>query len=269
MNLKLAEEPQLVPRSPERQRLADAITARAAAEQALETARRAVTRGGEVVHTAERRLEAAQEAVETSRAQRALEVADGMARAAANAVRVARAAALDAEDDTAVSRAALGELQKRLSDAEDAARAAANLVTARVDVVIRGEARRVLDEARAAAGKLKECRTLLEYFQRPESAGKVPHIGLQRPVFGESWEDALLAYGHLRAERRATSDREATRVRDEGFGETEADIRRHLDLVLGEIRASDQRWWSSPDLAPWVAARAALLKEPDAPLPPI
>src|SRR5271170_7966728 len=106
----LAEEQPMPPRSPERQRLHDAIAARDAAGEALAAARRAVTRGDDAVAVAERRLEAAAEQVESARAQRALEVADGVAPAAANALRISRSEMLDAEDSVEIALTAYAEL---------------------------------------------------------------------------------------------------------------------------------------------------------------
>src|ERR1700722_13694817 len=103
------ERPQPV-RSESRQQLADAISRRGEAREALEAARGASVRGADAVSTAERRLEAATEAVETCRKQRAVEVADGIAPPAANAVRSARAEALDAEDSLDIARTAATEL---------------------------------------------------------------------------------------------------------------------------------------------------------------
>jgi hypothetical protein len=270
-NLELAAEPPQPQRTPERQRLADAIEARTASEEALAAVRRTVTRATDMVAKAERRLEAAHEALTAAGAERALALAEAAATdvpATAGGMRQARLAVHDAEDEAESARAAVAALQRRLGDAEDTLRAAQATAVAAADIVLRSEARRVLAEACAAAEALRRCRTLLLYFQRPEAAGLIPHIGIQKPAIGEDWTYSVREFGTERASRRAAADREAMRLRDEGFaGETEAAVRRELDLTLGEIHKSDKTWWSSPDLGPWREAREALMTDADAVLP--
>lgn len=273
MNLNLTGSNHQPQRSPERQHLADAIAEREECKRRVRDARGAIARGEDMVAAAKSRLAAAEASTAASRTRRAQELAHAVEAGTtvlASPTREARIEEADAQDDLDAARAALVGLQKRLGDAEDAFRAAQAMVVAAADIVLRSEARRVLAEACAAAEALKRCRTVLLYFQRPEAAGQNPHIGIQKPAIGEDWAHAVREFGPERASRRAAADREAMRLRDEGFaGETEAAIRRHLDFVLGEIHQGDRRWWSSPDLAPWVAARAALMDDPDAPLPPI
>jgi hypothetical protein len=121
---------------------------------------------------------------------------------------------------------------------------------------------------RASAGAFDAVRRVMLCGGRvPQPAQALQRTGGSvRPI--SDAVDAVREFGPERASGRAAADRDAMRLRDEGFaGETEAAVRHHIDFVLGEIHASDQRWWSSRDLAPWVAARAALMDDPDALLP--
>ena len=125
----------------------------------------------------------------------------------------------------------------------------------------------MLADAEAAAERLGHARMLLQFFQRPEAAGKVPFIGLQPPVFGEDWAASVHEHGHERANRRARADAEARGLRDDGFAETAAEIQQHLDRALQSLYEAGKRWTLNPGLTPWIEARAALMLDANAVLP--
>ena len=66
---------------------------------------------------------------------------------------------------------------------------------------------------------------------------------------------------------KSIDDALATRLRDDGFSTLSADIERHLDRALQEVHRREQRWTLVPELEAWREARAALMDDPDAPLP--
>jgi hypothetical protein len=274
-NLKVAsaEDPQ-PQRSPERQRLAEAHVRRDEAARDVEEARRALARGRDAVAKAEAGLAAAQAATAAAAEHRAAELqraADLEQPPPGSTMRRARAAELEAEDEVNAARAALAGLQARLGTADDALWAANNLLTAYVDCVLRSLAQRTLADAEAAAERFLQARMLLLYFLHPERYGK-PVIMNQaiRPVFEESWTDAVRMHGTERATRRAEAAEAAREVRDEGFtGELAEAIARHLDRALQGIyeRSQPTRWTMDLSLAPWQEAREALLQNPEAELP--
>jgi hypothetical protein len=251
-------------RCPDRQRLAEAIEARTSAQTAVDMARDAVARGRDVAAAAEERLEEARAATATSRAQRAQElahIAEGGTTALANPTRKARAEEADAEDDADAARSALHALRERLGEAEDAVRAAEQMVVAHVDRILRSVAERVLADGVEAALRFQHARVLLRFLQRPEAAGRIPTIR-QLDVFSD--EDGA-RLGERRAWQRARAADAARQVRDEGFdNET---VERHLSQALQNIYEHEKAWTLAPELGAWCEARAALMHDPDAPLP--
>jgi hypothetical protein len=85
------------------------------------------------------------------------------------------------------------------------------------------------------------------------------------PIFHEDWQGAVRSYGEERAKQRSRDGSAAYRVRGEGFADTAAEVERFLDR--GTVNEMD--WNRAASVAPWQAARAALLDDPDAPLPPV
>jgi hypothetical protein len=254
-------------RTAARQALADAHAAKSQAEKDLESARLAFTRGKHAVAKTAERLQTEQDALATSTAARAqqLAYAADMDTAPPPAMTGrARARELEAEDEHAATVAALAVLQARVDEAEDAHRAASMMVIACTDRILRGLAKRTLADAVDATLRLKKARLLLHFLDCPEAAGKVPHLGVQRSVF-----DDEIAFEGERGWRRADATKAAAAVRDEGFAsETAAAIKCHLELALGSIYQGEQQWSLAPELAPWVAARDALIGgDADAPLP--
>jgi hypothetical protein len=252
----MTPNPPIPARRAERQDLADAHLARAAAEHDLEEACRILARGHDLVDEATHRLDVARTESSAATELRARQLAQAAATGAeppTSATGQARGRELAAEDELAAAKAALDGLQANVTKAEAALRHAENMAIACTDAVIRSVAKPVLAEAIAAADTLQRCRILLHFLDRPQAGGTVPYMGIQRGVFGEE------------------GDREAERIRDQGFtGETEAAIRRHIEFALGSIRKAEQQWSLDPQLTPWVALRNALLAgEVDCPLPQV
>jgi hypothetical protein len=266
--LKLSDpQPQ---RTPERQKLFDAITARAAADQAFDAMKRAIVRAMDGVAKAEARLADAGEVLVGAREQRAAELAAAAASgapSAAGCMRQLRVAESEAQDELDAARAAHAKLVARLGTLEDEARAAGNLVVALADAVIRSPVKRVLADAVDAAVKLQRARLLLRFMQRPEMGGKIPFVGLQPPVFGEDGQDAVRAFGKERADRRATADKAALELRERDFGEVADAVKRRLDSALQVIFEGERQWSLAPELGPWIEAREALMRDADAALP--
>jgi len=254
-----------------RSKLATAIAERDASRKVLADANQAIDRGQGMVEAAESRLAAAEAATAASRTQRAQELAASMVEAGttvlASPTRDARIEEADARDDFDAACAALAGLQKRLGDAEDGLRAADHKVVATADAVIRSVGEAALTEACEAALRLQRCRILMHFLLAPERAGQPVIMGVQRPVFGEEWADSVRTFGQERASRRARADEEARKMRDDPFAALRADLERHLDRALQGVHDGEQRWNADPSLTPWIEARDALMRGPDAPLP--
>jgi hypothetical protein len=267
----VTESTDLPPRSPQRQQLADAIAARAAAERGVEDARQALSHGRDAVAEAESKLEAAVAETAAANERRAaeLEVAAGAGdKPPPSTVRRARAAQDDCEDEVNAARAALEGLKARLGNAEDTLRHAEHVVVAHADAILRSVAKHVLADAEAAAAKLARSRLLLHLALRPHEVGEtVIYDRPRRLLFDENWDDAVRAFGKERANRRMWDADRARKLRDENFDA--AAIERFLERGLAELRAADERWRSAPELEAWRACREALQqRDPDAPLPP-
>jgi hypothetical protein len=77
-----------------------------------------------------------------------------------------------------------------------------------------------------------------------------------------------MTLGNIRARRRREAVEAARCARDEPLdGELAAAIKDHLDCASQRIFEAGRRWTIDPNLAPWITARAALMDDPDAPLP--
>jgi hypothetical protein len=254
-------------RSPERQALADAHVARAQSEIDLEEARRACARGRDAAAKTAIRLEAEHAAMASITAARARELehaADVDAAPPPAMTGRARSRLLEAEDEHAAALSAFDALKARVAAAEDAHRGASIMCIACADHILRGLAKDALADAIDAARRLKKARLMMRCFCCPEKAGQVPHLGVQRGVFDDGTE-----FGGERAWRRANATKAAEAVRDKGFTEVGTAVENHLDRALQAIFVEGERQWSlDPQLAPWIAARAALIAgDADAALP--
>jgi hypothetical protein len=191
------------------------------------------------------------------------EAAAGGNPATSNPTRKARTALEDAEHELAAATSALAKVKARLGDLEDEARAAAAMVTVAADMVVRSHASEVLMEAEALAARLRGLRCILCFMERPEVSAS-DTLSTPRPdPLSKDWQFAVRQYGKDRADRRARDAWKAQRARDEGFAETKAEVRKFLSGgVLG-----DERRNADASVAPWQAARAALMDDADAPLP--
>jgi hypothetical protein len=262
-DLKLAATEEK-PRSAERQALADAHAAKAQAEKDLESARRAFTRGKDAVAKTAIRMEVAEADMATASEFRAKQLA-----AAAELDEPAPPATMgrvkreidDAEAEHAAAISALDVLLKRgVENGEDALLAAEHRIIAYTDAILRSVAHRALADACQAAISLRKNRLLLQFLERPQAVGRVPHLGIQRGVFDDG-----TAFGGERAWRREKAAKEAASIRDAGFASAAA-IRRHLEVGLANIDAG--QWPLAPELVEWREAREALLAgDCDYPLP--
>jgi hypothetical protein len=253
-------------RSPERERLANALVRRAAAEMALEAGRRAITRAGDILRKCETRVEAAREALAAAGAGRAAEFAAAEADvpAATGIVSAARIGLADAQDELDAAQAAHAKLQANLPDLLDDARNAGNVVTVCVDTLLRSHAALILEQAEDAVAALASARCLLRFMCTPELTAADSLGSPWRPMpLSEDWNQARQQYGEERASRRAADLHRARRERDDAFAETNTAIGR----FLSRESVVENAWNRHPDVAPWQAARAALMDDADAPLP--
>jgi hypothetical protein len=253
------------PRSAERQALASCISRRDAAALALEAGQRAVTRASDAVAKAEGKVQRASAAAAEAGERHACELAEAMAdghAAPASTTRAARAAMLDAEDEAAAAHGAHAKLKASLADLEDAALDAQNHVTSAADRVLRTSAEQVLDEAEAAALKLRELRPLLLFYLQPELDPATVGMG-RREIFGTDWDHERRVFGAERGDRRHYAAEAARRARSQPFEEIDAAIKRFMALPPH----TGQDWFRHPALEPWRKCREALHHDADAVLP--
>jgi hypothetical protein len=226
------------PRSRERQALAVAIEAAAMAARATEGGLAAVARASELVDDAQSKHAAASATVSAAKERHTAATAEAIGRGApvpASAVRAARAAQADAEDDLDAAKAALKQLQTALAGLEEEAHRADIAVEAAVNSVLAGEAAVLLVER-------------LEHLKRelPELQAKLYFLksrGFERQGIYSVEVPALHA----------------------PLAEIESRITSAIELGLSfHVTAAEQH----PAVEPWRAACAALRDDPDVPLPP-
>jgi hypothetical protein len=267
-SLKVAERTKTLPvRTVERQKLADAIVRRDAANLSLEAGRRAVARANDATTKAEATTQSVAVSVAAAAEQDACETAEAYASGTTPPSRTtkrARAALSDAQDEAEAARGALAKLKANLADLEDAALDARNRVVAAADIVLRGPAEQALGEAEEAALRLRALTPVLRFLVDPEITPENATIG-RRSVFQTAWDDEIRALGKERAARRHFAGGDAERVRDGPFTELKTAIRRFLE----QPPHVDHDWYAQPALGAWRAAREALLNDADAVLPPI
>ncbi len=136
---------------PLRMALAQAIGEARKAEAAVEAQHAAIERARTLVEAAAVKCEAAEAAVAAARAHHAEQVASALKASsevrAPAAMRVARSALADAEDELQAGRTAEERLQSDLADLEDAARWHRNNVAAAVNAVLAPIVRQLLAES--------------------------------------------------------------------------------------------------------------------------
>jgi hypothetical protein len=252
-------------RTPERQRLADAIGRRLAAEQALTAGRMAVSRALASVAKAETAIAAARTGVSAAGEQHACELAEAAAGgkpATTNPTRKARTALEDAEAGAEAATSALAKLRSNLGDLEDQHLDAENRVTAAADVVLRAPAADILARAEGAALTLRELQPLLQFMVRPELTPEM----LGRPVyplFDTDWSHEIRTLGRERADRRQYAGAACRGERNAPFEALGAAVRRFLE----QPPHRDGDWYRHPGLEAWRQAREALMSDADALLP--
>jgi hypothetical protein len=236
--MKAAERAEAAPgRTVERQKLAEAIVRRDAANLALETGRRALTRASDIIEKAETKLERARAAVTDAGEQHACALAEAIeagTKLRANPTSAARSDLAAAEDEVAAAVAARRKLGDRVRDLEDELRIATSAVTDCVDGIIRAGAGRLLDEAEQAALRLRELRPLLWWMCRPEI---VAGTDLNVPYFPR------------------------------GDGPPFGALRPAIERLLAQHPENGYAMLRHPVLEPWMRARAALMNDAGAPLP--
>ena len=177
--------------------------------------------------------------------------------------RLTRQVEADAQDELAAAQAAHATVKARLGNLEDESRAAAAMVTVAADMVVRSHASEVLREAEALAARLRGLRCILCFMESPEvSASDTLSTPRRDPLSGRL-AIRPSPVRQDRADRRARDDWKVQRARDEGFAETKAEVQKFLSRGV----LSDARWNADAAVAPWQAARAALMDDADAPLP--
>jgi hypothetical protein len=241
--------PAPVKRSPERARLAAALSAEQDAMTRADSVRQAVVRIEDMVAKAEARLRAARggaEAALEEMSERLAEAAMSGTPAALEGVsiREAREAEADAADSLTAVRAAFALLTSRSRQANDAVTLASDRVGAAADAVLRTAAKQVLTEAKAVLAGLRQ--------------------------FGETTE-AIEELRGSRALLRFMVESEPTHTAD---AQTAKAIRDCLlageDFLTdraGRLREDSFAWRRHPRLAAWRAAKDALLDDVDAELP--
>jgi hypothetical protein len=182
---------------------------------------------------------------------------------AANPTRAARVALADNEAELEAAVIAKGKLAERAGDLEDEHRDASNRVTVAVDAVLRAGAADVLAQAEEAALKLRALLPALQFMVAPEFGPEMVGRPL-RPLFDTDWDHERRTLGPERADRRHFAGDARRRDRDEPFTEMQAAIRRFIERPPQNDSAHRH-----PSLAAWQEARAALMDDADAPLPPI
>jgi hypothetical protein len=257
-------------RSPERTALADAISRRAACEQAREAGQRALARATEALAAVEAKIQDLTGATARASEQDACETAEayasGKAPPPSSTTKKARAALADAQDEAEAARGAVTKLRSNLGDLEDAVLHSRNLVVAHADNVLRAAAGQALAEAETLALRLRELRPLLWYFLDPSVTPDTALSTPRRGVFSLDWAHEAHQLGKDRARERSFAASDAARVRDRAFNEELGPaIKRFVEAPPDLV---EWNWPRLPSLAPWHKCREALIAgDPDAPLP--
>jgi hypothetical protein len=234
-------------RSEERRKLAEAIALAAAAEQALDAARRSVTRAGDAVRRAEGNLSEAGSAIADARSRHLALLSEaatqGVPPTSPAAVREARRREDDAAEEMELCRTAEAELRSRLPALEAAVQRAHNHRVNCVDAVVRSAAERLIAECKAAEAELLRRRALLYFLRRPHvQAGEALHGAVPSPFVGGDHDFALHA------------------ERDRPFEEMKSVID---DCLHRPIFAGEANWNRHPSVLQWIAFRKALFDSAD------
>jgi hypothetical protein len=236
-------------RSPERARLAAALSAEQDAMRSADAVRQAVVRIEDMVGKAEARFRAARGGAEAAQEEMSERLADAAMSATPAAlegvsIREAREAEADAADSLAAVRAAFALLTSRSRQANDAVTLASDRVGAAADAVLRTAAKRVLAEAKAVLAGLRQFGETPEGIEELRASRALLRLMLEsEPAHDADAQTAKAIHDCLHAGEDFLTDR-AGRLREDSF-----------------------TWRRHPRLAPWRAARDALLDDVDAPLP--
>jgi hypothetical protein len=235
-------------RSAERARLAAALAAEQDAVRSADSIRQADVRVEDMVAKAETRLRATRGGAEAAQEEMSERLADAAMSGTPAALedvsmREAREAEADAADSLTAVRAAFALLTSRSRQANDAVTLASDRVAAAADAVLRTAAKRVLTEAKAAVAELRQFGETPEGIEELRASRAVLRFMLAEPTDTAGAQTAKAIQDCLHAGEDFLTDR-AGRLREDSFA-----------------------WRRHPRLAPWRAARDALLDDVDAPLP--
>jgi hypothetical protein len=235
-------------RSAERARLAAALSAEQDAIRSADGIRQAVARIEDMVAKAEARVRATRGGAEAALEEKAEHLADAAMSGTPAALegismREAREAKADAADSLAAVRAAFELLKERSRQAGDAVTLASNRVGAAADAVLRTVAKAVIAEAKAVLAELRQFGETLEGIEELRASR------------------AMLRF-MLELDRTDTADAQTAAIQDclhagEDF----------LTDRAGRLREDSFSWRRHPRLAPWRAAKNALLDDIDTALP--
>jgi hypothetical protein len=235
-------------RSTERARLAAALSAEQDAMRSADSIRQAVVRVEDMVSTAEERLRAARGGAEAALEEMSERLADAAMSGTPAALedvsmREAREAEADAADSLTAVRAAFALLTSRSRQANDAVTLASDRVGAAADAVLRTAAKRALTEAKDVLAGLRQFGETPEGIEELRASRAVLRFMLESGPTHTADAQTAAIQDCLRAGEDFLTDR-AGRLREDSFA-----------------------WRRHPRLAPWRAARDALLDDVDAPLP--
>jgi chromosome segregation ATPase len=213
-------------RSAEREALASAISTVAATEQALDAARRSVTRAGDAVRRAEDNLTAARSAIAEARSRHLALLSEaatqGVPPASPAAVREARRREDDALEEVELCRTAEAELRSRLPALEADVQHAVEQRAAAVDAVVRTVAANIFTETEELVEQLLGKRAVLRFLRN------LSHPAQSRAdIDGRDPQDLILG-------------------------------------MIGRLRDDDRSWADHPAVRPFREARARLVSDPDA-----